>query len=176
MTAIVFAVTHAGAGCDWSLHRMQDQPRCASHRATALLEGGACDLEPPVGAVELGDAGSAVPRPPRSLAELDRGADRFARFCAPCHGDAGDGDSAISRAMTLRRPPTLIDATVTGFSDERVFAVITEGYGVMPRYAGELVPADRWAIVDYVRALQHRVVALDALTPAQRAEAMRWLR
>ena len=42
------------------------------------------------------------------------------------------------------------------------FEVITKGLGVMPSYAAQIPPADRWAIVAYVRALQlsqHSAVA-----------------
>jgi hypothetical protein len=60
--------------------------------------------------------------------------------------------------MTLRRPPSLIDRVVASFSDNRIFAVITNGYGMMPAYASVLAPDDRWAIVDYVRVLQDREV------------------
>ena len=35
-----------------------------------------------------------------------------------------------------------------------LFRVITQGYGSMPSYAGQVGPRDRWAIVAYVRALQ----------------------
>jgi hypothetical protein len=35
-----------------------------------------------------------------------------------------------------------------------LFAVITEGYGSMPSYGGQIPVRDRWAIVGYLRALQ----------------------
>jgi mono/diheme cytochrome c family protein len=34
------------------------------------------------------------------------------------------------------------------------FSVITNGYGVMPDYASQIAPIDRWAITAYIRALQ----------------------
>jgi hypothetical protein len=34
------------------------------------------------------------------------------------------------------------------------FDVITEGFGIMPDYASQIPPQDRWDIVAYVRALQ----------------------
>lgn len=169
--AYVSIVVVAVTGCDWSLHRMQDQPRCEWY------EGGDCaEQAPPVGAVELHAPLAEAPRPPRTRAELMRGEDRFDRFCAPCHGLAGDGDSAVARAMSLRKPPSLVDATVAKFADVRIESVIANGYGLMPSYAGALAPIDRWAIVDYVRALQGRVVATDALTPDDKQEAPSWLR
>jgi mono/diheme cytochrome c family protein len=34
------------------------------------------------------------------------------------------------------------------------YDVITNGYGVMYSYASRINPADRWAVVAYIRALQ----------------------
>ena len=34
------------------------------------------------------------------------------------------------------------------------FNVITNGYGAMPDYSGQITPEDRWAIVAYIKALQ----------------------
>ncbi len=33
------------------------------------------------------------------------------------------------------------------------FTVMTNGYGAMPDYAAQMSPADRWAIVAYIKAL-----------------------
>jgi mono/diheme cytochrome c family protein len=32
--------------------------------------------------------------------------------------------------------------------------VISEGYGLMPRFGNFLTPRERWAVIAYVRALQ----------------------
>ena len=34
------------------------------------------------------------------------------------------------------------------------YAVIANGYGAMPDYSAQVTPADRWAIVAYIKALQ----------------------
>jgi hypothetical protein len=168
-------VVLALASCDWSLHRMQDQPRCDRFAATDLLPGGACAIQPPDGVVAW-QAAEPPPPPPLTRAVVDRGRDRFERFCAPCHGVAGDGDADVARVMTLRKPPSLVDAKVTGFSDDRIVTVIATGYGLMPAYASAVPLADRYAILYFLRALQRREIALDALPPDRREEAMRWLR
>lgn len=165
----------AAAGCDWSLHRMQEQPRCTVHGATELLPGGSCDLEPPEGIVAM-EPEAAAPPPPVTRALLARGRDRFDRICAACHGLRADGDSQVARAMTLRRPPSLVDEAAARLSDERLATVIEAGYGVMPAFRAVLSPADRHAVLHYVRVLQQRAVALDELAPDLRAEARRWLR
>jgi hypothetical protein len=163
------------AACDWSLHRMTDQPKCKTGEATPWLASGACNQHPPDGTIEW-QRPELPARPALTRALVERGRDRFERFCAPCHGVAGDGDSDVSRAMTLRRPPSLIDAAARTLSDDRIFEVVTRGYGVMPRYDVALPPGDRWAVIDFVHVLQSREVAFAALTPAQQQEALRWLR
>jgi hypothetical protein len=46
------------------------------------------------------------------------------------------------------------------------FNVISNGYGSMPDYAAQVTPADRWAIVAYIRALQLSQYAQSADVPA----------
>jgi Cytochrome C oxidase, cbb3-type, subunit III len=157
------------ASCDWTLHRMQEQPRCT---IDGVLGGEPCNALPPEGIVSID---VPVAPPPVTRALLERGRDRFSRFCAPCHGVAADGDSYISHAMTLRRPPPLVDAAAARLTDERILTVMATGYGLMPSYSSAIPLRDRYAILNFVRVLQHREVAFDALTPAQQQEAKRWL-
>lgn len=161
------------AGCDWSLHRMQEPAKCTVDGTTDLLPHGSCNLTPPEGIVSIDPP---IAPPPVTRALLVRGRDRFDRICAACHGLRADGDSPVARAMTQRRPPSLVDATAASLRDDRILTVIASGYGLMPSYATIVAPADRYAILHYVRALQHREIALDDLSPAQQAEARRWLR
>ena len=157
-------------GCDWSLHRMQEPVSCTVHGATTLLPDRSCDLLPPEGTVAM-DAPPVAP-PPLTRALVERGRDRFERICAACHGVLGDGDSPVAHAMTVRRPPSLVDARIT---DDRVLAVIASGYGLMPAYRAIVAPADRRAIVHYIHVLRSRDVPLRELSPALQAEARRWL-
>ncbi|HVV85805.1 MAG TPA: cytochrome c [Kofleriaceae bacterium] len=163
------------AGCDWSLHRMQRPVGCRHDGATTMFADGRCDRLPAEGAVPVAESDDTAPAVAPSRAVLDRGRDRFDRYCAPCHGLAADGDSEVARAMELRRPPSLVDDTAVRFPDERYLAVIAAGYGLMPAYGALLAPRDRVAIVHYLRALQGRDVPIDALAAGERAEAEQWL-
>ncbi|MFL5344565.1 MAG: c-type cytochrome [Hyalangium sp.] len=50
------------------------------------------------------------------------------------------------------------------------FAVISEGYGLMPSYADALTPSERWAVVAYLRALAFSQLApVSAAPPAVQA-------
>ena len=78
---------------------------------------------------------------------------------------------------TLRRPANLLTAPYTDYPPGRIFTTITQGYGLMRSYAGELPIADRWAVVAYVQALQlSQHAELDALPAQIRSEASRWLK
>ena len=173
MTARLLVVMALGA-CDWSLHRMQEQPSCKTDESTPLFANGACNQVPPDGIVAFAPPTGPLPRPTRAV--LARGRDRFDRFCAPCHGIAGDGDSQVARAMTMRKPPSLVDAGASRRTDEMILVIIERGYGVMPSYREPLPERDRQAVLYYVRALQQRVVDLASLPAAQQQEAKRWLR
>jgi mono/diheme cytochrome c family protein len=99
--------------------------------------------------------GSPVDRLPMPVtrALLERGRDRFAIGCAPCHGLLGDGDSIAARNMKLRKPRSLHDEEVKRKKPGEIFAIATHGFGLMPALASQIERDDRWAIVAYLRAL-----------------------
>jgi mono/diheme cytochrome c family protein len=43
---------------------------------------------------------------------------------------------------------------VVNWTDGRIYHTMTMGQGLMPSYASQVLPEQRWAIVHYVRALQ----------------------
>jgi mono/diheme cytochrome c family protein len=162
-------------GCDWSAQRMVDQDRCERDEPTALFADGNCNRLPPDGVVAY--RRTQEPRPGLSLALLERGHDRFDIFCAPCHGLLGDGRSQVAENMLLRPPPSLHEARIVALEDAKLFAVVSDGYGLMPAYRASLEPADRWAVVAYVRALERsQDMPLEQLPPDVRQEAEPWLR
>lgn len=86
-----------------------------------------------------------------------RGAVVFARFCTPCHGADGEGQSlAIQRGMLA--PPSLKAERAVKMSDGQMFHVLTRGQGNMASYAVQIAPEDRWKAVLHVRAIQRGVV------------------
>jgi mono/diheme cytochrome c family protein len=184
LAALLSGALSASTGCKWDWDRMMSQARCDPGAKTKYLPHDRCDQPVPPGAVAW-----RAPRPVYSptdaqvraqmptRASIERGADRFSRTCAACHGPLGDGLSVVARDMRLRPPPSLLSDAVIGYSDQRLFEVISGGYGMMPAYTYQLTVEDRWAVIHFVRALQHsQHVALDALPPARRQEAAQWLR
>jgi mono/diheme cytochrome c family protein len=167
------------AGCDWDYNRMLVQERCEPGAARPWLPDRRCDQRPPDGTVtwRAPTAAVATAPPPPTRALILRGRDRFERFCAPCHGALGDGRSITARDMTLRPPPSLLGPRIAAYPDRRIFDTITGGYGLMPAYSYQLVPADRWAIVYFVRVLSaSQAFPLAALPADRKQEAAPWLR
>lgn len=80
------------------------------------------------------------------------GQKKYSIVCAQCHGVLGDGNSIVAENMLLRLPPSLLE--VANKPAGHFFTAITQGYGVMPSFSGELNTQERWAVVAYVRALQ----------------------
>ncbi len=102
---------------------------------------------------------------PVTDAVMARGQERFDIFCSPCHGRTGNGDGMVVR-RGYRRPPSYSDERIRNASVGHVFDVITNGFGAMPDYEAQVPPADRWAIVAYVKALQLSAYAPLETVPA----------
>jgi mono/diheme cytochrome c family protein len=97
---------------------------------------------------------------------LDRGRERYNIFCAPCHSRLGDGDGFVPARGFARKPPSFQDPRLQKAPVGYFFDVMTEGFGIMPDYASQIPPRDRWNIVAYVRALQLSQNATLADVPA----------
>ena len=84
---------------------------------------------------------------------LDRGQERFNIYCIVCHGPVGNGDGMLVR-RGFSKPPTYHDDRLRNAPVGHFFDVVSNGWGKMNSYAAQIQPADRWAIIAYIRALQ----------------------
>lgn len=127
---------------------------------------------PPTGTVPREHTiAAAAAAPVVTAALVQRGRERFDIHCAVCHGYAGDGDSIVASKMSLRGPPTLVDDKVRAYPVEKIFDIATNGYGYMPKYDAEISVKDRWAIANYVKALQlSQHASLDEVPADKRGE------
>lgn len=106
-----------------------------------------------------GEWATELPMPVTSSL-VARGQDRFAIYCSPCHGLNGAGQGPVhQRAVKLGEPrwvpPTsLLSEQVRQRPNGHLFNTITNGIRNMAAYGPQIPPADRWAIIAYVRALQ----------------------
>jgi mono/diheme cytochrome c family protein len=134
------------AACD----NMANQPKRLPYELPYGSQAHWPELPPPH-TIALDD--TPVPRPKVTLALMQRGQQRFDIYCSPCHSRLGDGDGMIVQ-RGFPHPPSYFSQRLRAASDQLFFDVITHGYGVMYSYADRVSPADRWAIVAYIRALQ----------------------
>ena len=181
LTLVVALAGLAATGCRQDMH---DQPKLKPYRSSEFFADGSGMRPLPAHTVARGslqedshfftgrmaDGSMATELPmPMTKALLKRGQERFTIYCTPCHGQVGDG-----RGMVVRRGYK----QPTSYHDERLrqvpigyfFDVMTNGFAVMPSYAPQLPPEDRWAIAAYIRALQlSQHVDVSTLTAEQRA-------
>jgi mono/diheme cytochrome c family protein len=108
---------------------------------------------------------------PITAADLDRGQERFNIYCSVCHGPLGDGGGMIPK-RGFRKPPSYHDERLRNAPVGYFFDVITNGFGNMPDYAGQVEPSDRWRIIAYIRALQLSQRATVADVPADKRDEL----
>jgi mono/diheme cytochrome c family protein len=99
------------------------------------------------------DDGPFPLRGPELRRILEHGQGEYGIFCAMCHGDAGDGQGIIVQRGMVPPPSFHLDR-LRQAPVGHLFDVITNGYGAMYSYGDRISPADRWAIVAYIRTLQ----------------------
>jgi mono/diheme cytochrome c family protein len=152
---------------------MDDQPKATALQASDFFYDGKAMRDPlegtvaredPVapGALETGREGgagafvAAIPAAARRAFAVpleERGAERYGIYCAPCHGDRGDGQGMLFHRGGVTSAD-LRSARLRAVADGELFDVVTHGLGLMPGYAAQVPAADRWAIVAFVRQLQ----------------------
>jgi mono/diheme cytochrome c family protein len=177
--ALVVAAAVLVAGCRQDMH---DTPRYEAYEASAFFADGRASRTPPLGTVARGNLraddhlytgrvdGEVVDTFPFAIShgDLERGRQRYNVFCAPCHGQVGDGNGMVVQ-RGLRQAATYHQDRLR---DEKVgyfFDVITHGFGAMQGYAEQVPVRDRWLITAYIRALQFSQHApLDAVRPSER--------
>ena len=104
---------------------------------------------------------------------MHRGQQRFGIYCAACHGLVGEGDGMVQQRAVKRGEPSWVPPlslhvdTVVDQPNGQLFNTITHGIRKMPGYGVQIPPADRWAIVLYVRALQRSQYAELSDVPAE---------
>jgi len=190
LAALVLLVAALLGGCERLMGDMYEQPRYDPDEGSALFSNGKASRPPPAHSVpySLGDraaissgrqgwtavaqrqTATTAESPPRvDRALLLRGRERYEIYCLPCHSPLGDGEGPIVQ-RGFPAPPSYHEPRLRAAPDRHFYDVITNGYGVMYAYGDRVAPADRWAIVAYIRALQlSQHAPLGALPPALQA-------
>ena len=101
---------------------------------------------------------------------LQRGRERFNITCAMCHGATAAGNG-ITKQHGLATVVTLQDDRIRKMADGEIFNTITNGKNTMMAYGPNIMVADRWAIIAYLRALQRsQGAAIVDVPPEHRAD------
>ncbi|RMH04804.1 MAG: DUF3341 domain-containing protein [Planctomycetota bacterium] len=165
---------------------MDFQKKFKAQQASPLFADGRAMRPDPAGTVARGDLdptstlatgrnpdGSYATAYPLAVdqALIERGRERFAIYCATCHGLDGRGDSMVARRALLRQgqqgtnwvpPADLTGEAVAAQPPGRIFETISRGRNTMPGYSQQIRPRDRWAIALYLEALRQAQAGLDA--------------
>lgn len=107
-----------------------------------------------------------------NYALMERGRDRFAIYCTPCHGLDGSGNGAVVQDRWIK-PVPYWHQRVLVFSDGQLFDIISNGIRTMPSYKQQIKEVDRWAIVAYIRALQRSNTATVSDVPLKMRSKLR---
>jgi mono/diheme cytochrome c family protein len=185
LTSLV-AVSGCVRGCTSSrppIHvnpSMDDQPKVRPQAASDFFYNGASMREPVPGTIPIGGlredgpfftgrgaGGQFVATSPVAVddALVERGRQRYGIYCQPCHDARGDGKGILFQRGNVPTA-TFHQDKVLKYPDGQVFDVITNGVGLMSGYRWPIPPADRWAIVAYVRTMQRERLARSASAPA----------
>ncbi len=108
---------------------------------------------------------------PVTEAVVRRGQQQYNAHCLPCHGFTGEGNGMIVR-RGYDRPTSYHEQELRAQPHGHYYEVITNGWGVMPSYADQVQPRDRWAIIAYIRALQLSQGADVRTLPAEERERL----
>ena len=183
--ASAVAVTGCARGCTSSrppIHinpSMDNQAKVLPQTDSPFFFNGASMRDPVPGTVAIGGLkedvafftgkgtdGQYVATIPMPMNEalLDRGHQRYAIYCQPCHDARGDGRGILFQRASV---PTGNYHTekILKYADGELFEIITNGRGLMAGYKWPVPPADRWAIIAYVRELQRQRQARTATMP-----------
>jgi mono/diheme cytochrome c family protein len=103
---------------------------------------------------------------PANAKSIATGGQLFEITCVPCHGKSGTGDGLVGAKLILR-PFDLTSESLAAKSDGHIFGMMTFGGAIMPVYANDLTPTERWHVVNYVRHGLKKTPVDQAMSPAK---------
>jgi mono/diheme cytochrome c family protein len=148
---------------------MRIQPKFEAQATSGLFDDGRASRRRPEGVVArdhvveetpfntgLQSDGQYVGKMPVEItpALLAEGQTRFNTYCAPCHDQTGLGKGMVPQRWNAWQPANLTESRLVEAADGDLFNVISYGRRTMPPYGWQNRPAERWAIVAYLRVLQ----------------------
>ena len=187
-TAALVLALGLGGCTDWAMYDVDKAydavPQVATMRSSVIPEYQEDPRNPAPGSVPVSAPNGDIPAPYLN-SQLDsvaptlrnpyaggarqevlvRGELVYTRNCSTCHGPAGAGDGPVVGGGKFPFAPPLNGGTAVARSDGYIYAVVEAGRGLMPPYGERITHMDRWAVVEYVRALQRRAGATGTAQP-----------
>jgi mono/diheme cytochrome c family protein len=117
----------------------EEAPRMAAPAEAIPVSGPAVIANQP--------GGEPVPAEPNSL---QRGQVLYNIHCAVCHNETGAGNGRLSGYYNPK-PRDLTSAEAQAQTDQHIYMVITNGFGLMPPLRENLTANQRWDVVNWVR-------------------------
>ncbi|MNJ91590.1 Cytochrome c [compost metagenome] len=107
-------------------------------------------------------AGASLLNPlPLTEANLESGKHYFTVFCAPCHGEKGDGQGHLVKIDKFNGVPSYHGDAASSrgglmkdLTAGKIYHTIEYGLNNMGSHASQLSPEERWKVVMYVQQLQ----------------------
>jgi mono/diheme cytochrome c family protein len=105
------------------------------------------------------------PNPVKSTAEsISAGKKWYGYDCAMCHGKDGTGKGDVAIDMKLKMNDLTDPASLKDWTDGELFYTIKNGRGEMPPEGDRLKSNDFWNLVNYVRSMAKKKVAVEQKT------------
>ena len=181
LIAAVMLCSLGFVGCENTLRQdMANQPRQNPLSPSDFFADGRSErpaVENTVARGSVQDDSLLVPKEsnafplPLTAELLERGQQRYAIFCTPCHGIQGDGMGMVAM-RGMKHPPSYHQERLRNVPNGYLYDVVTNGFGAMYGYSAQIAPRDRWAIVAYLRALQLSRNAPAGQLPAELREKL----
>ncbi|MDX1660682.1 MAG: cytochrome c [Gemmatimonadota bacterium] len=148
--AIVVAVAASAGACEW-FSTMSDPAAVQPHERQPWA--------PPEGSIPLdgypeytlADVEGLLTNPVDADSASEAIGEAYYRtYCSVCHGDTGLGNGPISDIFPAI--PAIATGKVAGMTDAYLYALITQGRGLMPEYS-RIPKTARWHVVNYMRTM-----------------------
>ena len=142
-------------------YKIQEPPSLSAPAGSVPVTGRELDYT-------MSQAKELVNPAPETASTISQGDVLYQVNCAVCHGVTAAGDGPLVPRLDDTeyggRPPALTNAgPIANKSDGEVYQVISKGFGgayglppdrfFMPAWEKLLTPAERWAIIRYLRSL-----------------------
>ena len=98
------------------------------------------------------DAAGKMANPnPANPASVGNGRKMYQIYCSTCHGDMGKGEGLVGAKLVLKPYDLTTDRVQKEVPDGYIFGYLSLGGAIMPSYANDMAPSERWDLVNYIR-------------------------